>query len=187
MIERPFSELHDELEARYQPQFDKAQSEEQHGKIMLSFVLERERLRNGISKPGADWDHCDRETLKRLANPDALGPEHSMREAVYRRLARDPAEGARYWDAANQMKSDEQSARAKKPRPRRYDSITKYINELVKDDPDISERLVREAFERNADFTVDGIEIRSYEDDVATLRLSNLGSRLSSAKKRLSR
>lgn len=187
MIERPFSELQEELEASYQPQFDKAQSEEQHGKIMLSFVLERERLRNGISKPGPDRDRCDRETLKRLANPDALGPEHSMREAVYRRLARDPAEGARYWDAANQMKSDEQSARAKKPRPKRYDSITNYINELVKNDPAISVRLVREAFKRNEDFTVDNIEIRSFEDDAAAIKLSNLSSLLSRAKKRLSR
>ena len=187
MIERPFSELQEELKASYQPQFDKAQSAEQHGKVLLRFVLERERLRKGISEPGPDRDRCDRETLKRLANPDALGPEHSMREAVFRRLARDPAEGARYWDAADKMKSDQQSARAKKPRPKRYDSITTYINELVKDDPDISVRLVREAFEKNADFSIDDIEIRSYEDDAAAIKLSNLSSRLSGARKRLSR
>lgn len=187
MIERTFSELQEELEASYQPQYDKAQSEEQRGKVLLSFVLERERLRNGISEPGPDRDRCDRETLKRLANPVSLGPEHSLSEAIFRRLARDPAEGVQYRDAAKLMESDQQSARAKKPRPKRYDSITNYINELVKNDPAISVRLVREAFEKSADFIVDGIEIRSFEDDAATLKLSNLGSRLSSAKKRLSR
>lgn len=183
MIERPFSELQKELEASYQPQFDKAQSEEQHGKVLLKFVLERERLRNGISEPGPDRDRCDRETLKRLANPDALGPEHSMREAVFRRLARDPAEGVAYFDLAKAQTSAQQSARAKKPRLASRDSITRAIEEILEESPHMTASEIGRALKAyDGIIFVDGEYRHTF--DASVMRESSLRSRVSDAKKR---
>ncbi len=186
MIMRPFSELQDELVARYQPEFDRAQSEEQHGKVLLAFVLESERLRKGVSEPGRDMERCDRETLKRLADPDALGPEHSLREAVFRRLARDPSEGILYQDAAREMNAAKQSARAKKPRPGSRDSITRAIEEILEESPYMTAREIGQALKGYDGITFIEDEYR-HTLDASTMSESSLPSRVSNAKKRLSR
>lgn len=185
MAERTFVEVHDELVARYQPEFEKAQSAQQHGEVMIAFILERERLRNQVSAKGADRERSDHETLKRLANPDGLGPEHSLREAVFRRLARAPSEGMLYQDAAREMKSAEQSARAKKPRPGSKDSITIAIEEILEDSPQMTAAEVGDALAEYDGIIFIAGEYR-HTLDASTMSKSNLPSRVSDAKKRLS-
>lgn len=91
MGDRTFLEAQDELAGRWAAELDKATSDEERGQTMLGFVLERERLRMGVSKPGPRRDAVDAETLAKLTRPTALGPEHSAVEVVLRRLADDPS------------------------------------------------------------------------------------------------
>lgn len=187
MADRPFENIlktmaHDWIEAEPEHETD-----EQQATALLQFVLETERQRYRADFPGPQRERIDRATIQRLRNPDTLGPEFSRAEGAFRRLAKSPLEAVQYVAAALKHDRGRQAEIASKRRPKRYDSITNHINELVKNEPAISARLVREAFERNADFSIDDIEIRSYEDDAATLKLSNLSSRLNSARKRISR
>jgi hypothetical protein len=185
MAERTFVEIQEELAARYQPEFDKVQSAQQHGEVMLAFILERERLRNHASVPGPAMERCDLETLTRLANPDALGPECSLQEAVFRRLARAPSEGMLYQDAARKVKSAKQSERAKKPRPRSKDSITRAIEEILEESPYLTAREIGQALKGYDGITFIEDEYR-HTLDASTMSQSNLPSRVSNAKKRLS-
>nr|WP_213396005.1 hypothetical protein [Yoonia sp.] len=115
------------------------------------------------------------------ANPDGLGPEHSLREAVFRRLA-SPSEGMLYQDAAREMKSAEQSARAKKPRPGSKDSITIAIEEILEDSPQMTAAEVGDALAEYDGIIFIAGEYR-HTLDASTMSKSNLPSRVSDAKK----
>jgi hypothetical protein len=159
--------------------------EEAQGQLLIEFVLERERLRRGVTDPGKNRDEVDRQTLSALADPDSLGPEHSLREGVMRRLVADPAGALRYLETALEQRSATQAARGGKPRPRGRDSITKAIEDILEEQPALSAKGVGRELAQHPDIQLLGGEFRSAVD-AATLRETNLASRVSDARKRLS-
>jgi hypothetical protein len=186
MIERDFKAEVEELHVRFildsPPDGQKTDLDSGEG-ILLHF-LKIGRLRNGVTKPGADRDQVDAQTIALLKNSDKLGPEHSIAEAAFRRLARNPESAAKYVDDARKAFREEQSRRAKKLRPKARDSITRLIEDIIKDAPTkLSAKAVGRTLERRRR------EIKLNDDeyhhqDGTKLKISLLDSRVSDAYER---
>lgn len=185
MSDRPFAKVQEELAELWQHKLDLAGTDEERGKIMLDFILECERVRNGIGKPGALRDALDRKTLAKLTNPDELGPEHSLFEGTIRRLCNEPAAASVYLERAIRQRSAAQSKRASKPRSGSRDSITLAIEEILEDSPKITAKEVGRELGGREDIDFTGDEYR-HRSDSSALRVSNLDSRVSDARKRVS-
>ena len=163
----------------------RTESNEVEGQLFLEFVLELGRLHHGETAPGPYRDIVDRKTIAALANPDKLGPEHSLREGAFRRLVSDPGAALYYVELAVQQRSDTQSRRAKKPRPSRRDSITRVIEEILEEDRSLPAKEVGRRLKAHPDVQlVDGVY--RHTGDPATMAETALKDRVSAAKKRLS-
>ena len=145
MGDRTFTEVQEELAERWGTMLNEAKTDEERGKILLDFIYDRERLRNGIGEPGLRRDALDRATLATLSRPVDLGPEHSALEVVFRRLVEEPASALLYLESAVRQRSAAQSRRAGKPRPGNRDSITKAIEEILEDSPKLAAKEVGQA------------------------------------------
>lgn len=185
MGELPFLEVQDDLAARCGVALDQAQTDDERGRVILNFILERERLRHGLTDPGPRRDALDRETLAKLNGPADLGPEHSISEVVFRRLCENPASAAAYLESAMQQRSKAQSKRARQQRPGSRGAITRVIEDILEDDPDMCAKDVGFALEQSAEISLIEDEYR-HSFDGSTLKVSNLASRVSDARKRVS-
>jgi hypothetical protein len=180
-----FEERQRQLLKQWEGQESEDETDEELAASLLQVILESERLRHGVSAAGRDREQVDKATIERLSNPDTLGPEFSLAEAAFRRLAKSPVDAVRYLDQAKAQERAAQSARARKPRPTRYDSITVFINNAVRANRKISWKALLKQFVDSPEFDVAGDDIRSF-DDAATLKVSNLPNRLTSARRRFS-
>ena len=152
-------------------------------------VLERERLRHGVTEPGPQRDGVDAQTISLLKNPDKLGPEYSVAEASFRRLIRNPEWAADYVEAKKVAHSLKQSLAAKKPRKGAQDPITRRIDQILEGD---TERLSAKEIGRLLTLSIDGegqgsivFDGDEYKHvDGATLKVGTLASRVSDARKR---
>lgn len=185
MGEGQFAEVQYEIADRFGLALERAQSDHERGRIIRDFILERERVRHGLTEPGPRRDALDRATLAKLSNPADLGPEHSISEGVFRRLEKTPASAAVYLETAMQQLSEAQSRRAKQQRPRSRGAITRLIEELLEDDIKISAKKVGLELERSPEITLVDDEYR-HASDASTLKVSNLASRVSDARSRVS-
>lgn len=185
MGEHPFVEVQDDLAARCGLALDQAHTDDERGRVILNFILERERLRHGLTDPGPRRDALDHATLAKLNSPTELGPEHSISEGVFRRLNENPASAAVYLDSAMKQRSIAQSKRAKKQRPRKWDAITRIIQEILEEAPGMSAKQVGEELEEREDILLLDDEYRHVKD-ASVLKVSNLASRVSDARKRVS-
>ena len=177
-----------ELQERLAEQFEQlrltATSDTERGKIIKNFVLELERMRHNCVEAGAKRDKIDQRTLTKLANPLELGPEFCREEGIFRRLAADPASASGYWDQSHKQLSAAQSDRASKPRPKSKDKITDEIEEVLSGNPKLSAKAVGQALETCGKITLIEEEYH-HSEDASRLKVSNLRSRVTDAKKRL--
>jgi len=161
------------------------ESDKELGDAFLKFILESERVRHHVTTPSPEQNEVDRQTLQRLHSQVELGPEYAFVESVFKRLAKDPASAIRYLNQAVATESVKQVERAKSLRPRRYDSITRLINDIVVDDLTISAHAALEEL-----LDIDGITIVDGEimntQDGTRMSVKNFPSRLSDAKIRQS-
>ena len=161
------------------------ESDKELGDAFLNFILESERVRHRVKTPSPEQIEVDRQTLQRLHNQVDLGPEYAFVESVFKRLAKDPASAIRYFSQAVATESVKQVERAKSLRPRRYDSITRLINDIVRDDLTISANdALNELLSLKGIILADGEIINT--QDSTRMSLKNFPSRLSDAKKRIS-
>lgn len=161
---------------------------EEIGRAVLDFITKRERIRRGVETPSPERDLVDNETMEQLRDPRALGPEFSFAEAALRRLVDDPASAVTYIEQSQANFSRAQSRAASKARPKSHDSLTKLINSIVEEMPTISAKDVRRKLEANEDVQFDGgIGEYVHIDDRSCLNAKNLASRVSAAKRRVSR
>lgn len=186
MSDTTFLEIQAQLVAEWQSKIDEAQTDQERGELMQRFVLERERIRAGVTEAGSERDEVDRKTLERLGDPTVLGPEFSQVEGIFRRLASDPPLAVVYQRTAAEQRSKAQSDRASKSRPLRKDNITQSIEDAVKANMDISAKQVGKYLEHDCDIVLIEGEYR-HTIDASTLKEPNLPSRVSDAKRRLSK
>ena len=177
-----FEDVQSALVEAFERKLESVKSDEAQGQLLLEFALERERRRRGVTTPGESRDEVDRQTRSELSNPDSLGPEHSVREGAMRRLVEDPAGAVRYLKTALEQRSEKQSDRASKPRARK--SITKAIEDILEENPDLPAKGVGRELAQHPDIILLDGEFRSTVD-ADTLNENNLASRVSDAKKRI--
>lgn len=180
-----FEEVQKHLTEKFLQDAPTAETDEELGSAILDLVLQSERLRRCVKAPSTEQDEVDRQTLERLSDQTELGPENALVESVFRRLTKDPPAAMRHYRQAVQQRSAAQAQRAKSPRPRRWDSITRLINDIVADDTSITaEKVFEELTAIDGIIVIDG-EIRNTQDST-TMKVGNLASRVSDAKKRTS-
>lgn len=117
-----------------------------------------------------------------------LPPPLSIDEAIFRRLADNPAEGIKYYfehiefiESAVRLR---QSDLARRPRTRR--PITQMIDDIVEAHPSISAKDVTRALASRCGVTVDGSTFRLEDGERCdSIEEKNIASRVSDAKKRL--
>jgi hypothetical protein len=161
------------------------ESDKELGDAFLKFILESERVRHHVTTPSPEQDEVDRQTLQRLLDQVELGPEYAFVESVFKRIAKDPTSAIRYFSQAIQAESVKQIERAKSLRPKRYDSITRLINDIVVDDLTISAKdALKELLSIEGITIVDG-DIMNIQDRTR-MSVKNFPSRVSDAKKRKS-
>lgn len=173
--------LQDEFLSRQRPN----EPPEEIGFALLGFILERERIRFQMRRDDPNLLAMYVSRLAKLAIPNALGPEHAVAEAVFRRLAADPAEAAAYLNRFIEMRSASQSARASKRRTKRHGTVTQYIRLYLEEYPEASAKEVEAELS-----TIDGLvfidgEIRVDGSDEEPVKVTNLPSRISDARKSL--
>jgi hypothetical protein len=183
MSDIPFLEVQSQLAEEWQSKFDDAQTDQERGKLKRGFVLQRERVRAGVTAAGSERDEVDRKTLERLSDPTELGPEFSLHEGIFRRLASDPTSAVVYQRTAAEQRSKAQSDRASKSRPKRRDCITGIIDESVAVNPGIKAKQVGKYLKLDCDITILEGEYR-HNIDGSTLKETNLPSRVTDARKR---
>jgi|MEHZ01.5.fsa_nt_MEHZ011487300.1_7 hypothetical protein len=191
MIERDFKaeveELHDRVIS--DSPTDDHKTNLDSGESFMLLALERERLRHGITEPGPERDEVDAQTISLLKNSDKLGPEHSVAEAAFRRLARNPESAADYVDAMVEARRLKQSLAAKKPRKGAQDPITRRIDKILEGE---TRRLSAKEVGRLLTLSIDGEGQGSivFDGDEykhvygSTLKAGNLASRVSDARGR---
>ena len=147
------------------------------GHAFLDLVLQRERLRYGVTKPGQDRDRIDAQTIAALQNPNKLGPEHSIAEAALRRLVPDPEVAVGYVEAKVEAHKLRQSQIAEKERPRAWDGITLELEHIVGEETSKTPaKIVGRKLEE--DPNIELVEDIYRHRDGSTLRVVNLPSRL---------
>jgi len=122
--------------------------------------------------------------IKRLSAA-RLGPKYSIPEAILRRLSEDPGDAVRYLSRHLATQSEQQSRRAQSPRPNSRNSITRLIEEILEGNIKLSAKMVGLALEESPEIKIIGDEYR-HVSDASTLKVSNLPSRVSEARKRVS-
>lgn len=183
MQERPFAELQNELVGEFLRAAPQGETSEELGCALLELILKSERIRRGASESG--FGAVDQETINRLSNQTDLGSEFAVPEAVFKRLAIDPAAAIGYLKEELQKRSSMQAERAKSLRQGSYDSITRLIMDILTDEPLMkSAKVLAELRNIDGILIADG-EIRNTQD-AATMKISNFASRVSDARKRIS-
>ena len=186
MVERDFEDVYNELCESFSNTPDGGETNLEVSERFLDFILERERLRHRITRPGADRDRLDDQTLDDLKNPDQLGPEHSREEVVFRRLVNNPESALRYLEDVIEAENKAQSQRAKKPRPRARDGITRSIEDILEHETKkLSSKEVGRELEQRQEIGLIDDEYQNLHDG-STLKVANLASRVWERRKRVS-
>lgn len=153
------------------------------GRAFLKLVLQIEQLQHGVTEYGRDRDRVDAQTIAALQNSFKLGPEDSVAEGAFRRLATDPEAAAEYVEAKVEAHKLRQSQIAEKERPRAWDGITLELEHIVGEETSKTPaKIVGRKLEEdpNIEF-VDG-EYRHI--DGSSVKESNLRSRLRNTRRR---
>jgi len=186
MAERDFKDAYDELCDSFINTHNDGETNLEVGESFLAFILQRERLRRGVTDLGADRDRLDDQTLDDLKNPDQLGPEHIREEVVLRRLVNNPESALRYLEDAIEAEKKAQSQRAKNPRPRAKDGITRSIEDILEHETTkLSSKEVGRELEQCLEIKLIDDEYRNLHDG-STLKVANLASRVWERRKRFS-
>ena len=148
--------------------------------LILNSCLAAARITEGDK----DYDKTIAEIEERLRNPQFLGPECVVAEVVFRRMAVNFTDGYSYLDRTINAKNAAQSDRASKPRPKSKDKITDEIEEVLSGNPKLSAKAVGQALETCGEITLIDEEY-CHSEDASRLKVSNLHSRVTDARKRL--
>ena len=151
---------------------------------MKQLILNMGLATAGLTEGDEDFDKIMAETEERLRNPQNLGPECVVAEVVFRRMAVNLTDGYSYLDRTINAKNAAQSDRASKPRPKSKDKITDEIEEVLSGNPKLSAKAVGQALETCGKITLIEEEYH-HSEDASRLKVSNLRSRVTDAKKRL--
>ena len=161
------------------------ESDAEKGDALLKYILERERIMRGVADNPDLWNKVDKETIRKMSEWDSNDPDYSTDEKVFRRLATDrQTEGIKLSKDAIKQKAEKfsalQSSHAKKGRP---SAFTKKLDEIVRNNPDISAKGLLRELERRKDIIADYDEETLCTVEGEQIKISGLKDRLSRMKK----
>lgn len=120
---------------------------------MLEFVLNYERLRRQVTDGSDEANAVDAETIAKMKSWDSNDPTMSTVEKVLHRLAHGRAEdGIKLLKRSIQIRAQEVSKRlsqvAKQPRKSRQQPMSGLVEQLMSENPGMTERQVFQALKR---------------------------------------
>lgn len=188
-LQEKLNELDREFVAAEQP----GETDSQVAAAVLQWILQRERIRYQVTDDEKAAFKVDSLTIQKMLDWDSDDPALSTVEKILRRLAQGRGNNAmtlihNLQEKAQQV-SDEMRRRASVPRkPHPVDEL---IEQLVRRNPTISEKLVLRKLEAEVGGDVisaitDGGVIEPFDTDYKALKVSGLKNRLSGIKKKIS-
>ena len=188
-LQEKLNELDRDFVAAEQP----GETDSQVAAAVLEWILQRERIRHQVTDDAKAAFEVDSLTIQKMLDWDSDDPALSTVEKILRRLAQGRGNNAmtlihNLQEKAQQV-SDEMRRRASVPRkPHPVDEL---IEQLVRQNPTISEKLVLRKLEAEVGGDVisaitDGGVIEPFETDYPALEVSGLKNRLSRIKKKIS-
>lgn len=189
MLQEKLNELDRDFVAAEQP----GETDSQLAAAALQWILQRERIRYQVPDDEKAAFKVDSLTIQKMLDWDSDDPALSTVEKILRRLAQGRGNNAmtlihNLQEKAQQV-SDEMRRRASVPRkPHPVDEL---IEQLVRRNPTISEKLVLRKLEAEVGGDVisaitDGGVIEPFDTDYKALKVSGLKNRLSGIKKKFS-
>ena len=156
----------------------------------LNYVLQRERIRQGATDAGQRQDAVDYETLVTLKNADSDDPQHAHAMLAFQRLSVDPIKAAEYVERLITSRQTELSQKmtdiASKQRPRGRKPFRKIIDEIVRQNPNISRNSLLQRLKTHEDLSIKNDEI-VYNPTRDVMTIDALRGALSRSKKRVSK
>ena len=186
----PFEQVAKRLSDEFLEKSQSDETPESIGTAYLDYVLKGERIRRDATKAGQRQDSVDYETLQALKNAQLDDPKHMLSQVALQRFARDPAGAVEYITRVIDEKTAElsikQRKRARKPRMGGLSPLSKFIDEIVLNNPKIAVNDLRyELKNHDGIVEIDG-ELRD-TTNTDSIKVKNLKDRLYRAKKRESR
>jgi hypothetical protein len=189
-LQEKLNELDRDFVAAEQP----GETDSQVAAAVLEWILQRERIRHQVTDDEKAAFKVDSLTIQKMLDWDSDDPALSTVEKILRRLAQGRGNNAmtlihNLQEKAQQV-SDEMRRRASVPR--RPHPVDELIEQLVRRNPTISEKLVLRKLEAEVGGVVisaitDGGVIEPFDTDYPSLEVSGLKNRLSRIKKKISR
>jgi hypothetical protein len=156
----------------------------------LDYVIKRERIRRDATDAGQRQDAVDYETLLAFRNADSDNPQHAHAMLTFQRLGVDPIKAVEYVERLITSRQTELSQKmtdiASKQRPRGRKPFRKIIDEIVRQNPNISRNSLLQRLKTHEDLSIKNDEI-VYNPTRDVMTIDALRGALSRSKKRVSK
>jgi hypothetical protein len=196
-LQIPFSEKLKQLVAAFLSEERAEETDSEVADALLEFVLNYERLRGQVTVGTDEANSVDAQTIAKMRLWDSNDPTMSTVEKVLRRLAEDRGE-----DAINLLKasirtkvmelSKKQAEIAKRPRISQQQPMSGLVEQLVSQDPGISQNQLFQALKRklatmdNPPYSHSGESFKSRDDRFPDIKNDAIRQFRYRAKKKLS-
>ena len=167
------------------------ESDEEMSKALLDFILQRERIRRGAADANVEIkNRIDAETLKALKNCDLDDPSYALQEKIFRKMGVDPTSAIKMLgiaiDQRKKLFSKQQQLKARKLRPNKRKVFSSLIDEIVRENPKISQNQVLNKLKKVVEITVDLADGKiTHDESRDEMFISSVSSMLSRSKKRM--
>jgi hypothetical protein len=170
------------------------ETDDQLAAAVLEWILQRERVRHRVVADTDAAHQVDQQTIQKMRNWDSDDPGMSTVEKILRRLAvgrgKDAMSLVRALQEKARLLSEEMRRRASVPR--KLHPVDELIEQFVRVQPTISEKLLLRKLEGEVGGDVistitDGGVIEPHDPNYPQLKVSGLKNRLSGIKKKISR
>ena len=169
------------------------ETDDQLAAAVLDWILERERVRYQVVGDSKATFRVDQQTIQKMRDWDSDDPNLFSVEKILRRLAHGRSKDAmslvRSLQEKGRLRSEEMRRRASAPR--KSHPVDDLIEQIVRRQPTISQKLLLRKLELEAGGDVianitDGEAIEPHDPDYSPLKVSGLKNRLSRIKKKIS-
>jgi len=193
----PFAEKLKQLVAAFESEERPDEKDAEVADAMLEFVLKYERLRRQVTDGSDEANAVDAETIAKMKSWDSNDPTMSTVEKVLHRLAQGRAEdGINLLKRSIQIRAQEVSKRltqvAKQPRKSRQQPMSGLVEQLIRQNPEVTERQLFKNLKRmlatmeDPPYSHSGESFKSMDKQFHDIKNEAIGDFRHRAKKKLS-
>ena len=188
--QEPFEQIAERLSKELVEEGCEDEASESVGRAYFEYVVKRERIRRGVTEAGRLQDEVDFQTFVTLRNADSDNPQHAHTMLTFQRLGVDPIKAVEYVERLITSRQTEISQKmtdiASKQRPRGRKPFRKIIDEIVRQNPNISRNSLLQRLKTHEDLSIKNDEI-VYNPTRDVMTIDALRGALSRSKKRVSK